>query len=66
MARSEKLKPFRTAEWHNMCADRVHAGAIMWNGTIPPERTDQPGSSGRKESEVRFPDEKSNKEKEQQ
>ena len=36
VARSAKLKPFQPAEWHNMCADRVHAGVTMWAGKIPP------------------------------
>jgi hypothetical protein len=26
----------KLAEWHNMCADRAHAGVKMWVGTIPP------------------------------
>ena len=53
----------RIAEWHDMCADRVHAGVIKWAGKIPPEQKDQPGSSGRGESGVRQAEKKGKKEK---
>ena len=26
----------RRAEWHNMCADRAHAGTTMGDGKTPP------------------------------
>jgi len=54
VARSAKLKPFQPAEWHNMCADRVHAGVTMWAGTIPPvKRINRvaPGETRRKSAE---------------
>jgi hypothetical protein len=40
------------AEWHNMCADRDHAGIKKWSGMIPPESKDQPGSSGSRDCEI--------------
>ena len=33
--RDAKLKPSRIAEWHNMCADRAHAGITKWVGSDP-------------------------------
>ena len=54
MVRSAKLKPFRSAEWHNMCADRAHAGVKTWGGMIPPvKRINRaaPGETKRKSAE---------------
>ena len=31
-----KLKPLKKAEWHDMCADRAHAGTTMGDGKTPP------------------------------